>query len=311
MKLRPLALILSMPILFALGCATTKINRASTLEQNNGKYLIHVQNQILEIDPSKGGRINSLMLDGIDFLTDSNVNNFNWGSTFWFSPQSDWKWPPSAEIDSMPYSVKIHSGRIIMQSLQDPRTGLDVLKEFSGDPQRKSFLLKYTITNRRDKAQKVAPWEVTRVQTDGLAFFPYGKGERRGGLIPFTKEIDGISWFQYNKERLPVKGDRQLYSDGSEGWLAEINDGIILIKKFEDIPYEKNAPKEGEIEWYASPVVEGKSYVEIEHQGAYEEIYPGQSANWQVEWFLRKLPENIKAEVGNPALVEYVRNIVR
>lgn len=310
MKLKPLAFI-SMPVLFFIGCTAARPGGRAIPEQNKGKYIIRIQNQTLEIDPSKGGRINSLKLDDVDFLTDSNVNNFNWGSTFWFSPQSDWKWPPSAQIDSMPYTVRTEQGKIIMQSLQDPKTGLDVIKEFSGNPAKRSFLLKYTITNRTDKAQKVAPWEVTRVKTGGLAFFPYGKGERRGGLIPFTREIDGISWFQYSKDRLPLKGDRQLYSDGSEGWLAEINGNIILIKKFDDIPFEKNAPNEGEIEWYASPVAEGKSYVEIEHQGAYEELKPGQSSTWQVEWFLRKLPENIRAEAGNPGLLDYVRKIVR
>jgi len=294
-----------------IGCTASKMAKNTITEQGAGLYHIKIENQILEIDPSIGGRINSLKLDGTDFLTDSTVNNFNWGSTFWLSPQSNWNWPPSAEIDNKPYTVKIENGKVIMTSLKDPKTGLEVIKTFSGNNKTGSFQLKYTITNRSDKPQKVAPWEVTRVKTGGLAFFPFGEGNRRGGLIPFTKESYGISWFQYHKDQLPLKGDRQLYSDGSEGWLAEVNDGLILIKKFPDIPFEQNAPKEGEIEWYASPVAANKSYVEIEHQGAYEELQPGQSSNWKVEWFLRKLPPDIKPEAGNLALADYVRKIVR
>lgn len=293
------------------GCSTVKMTGNIPPEQKGHLYYIRIDNQILEIDPTKGGRINSLRLNGSDFLTDSTVNNLNWGSTLWFSPQSDWKWPPSPQIDSMMYSVQLENGEIVMQSLPDPKTGMDVRKAFSGNLRNKSYVLKYTITNRSAKPQKVAPWEVTRVKTGGLAFFPFGEGDRRGGLIPYTTETDGISWFQYKEDKLPVKGDRQLYSDGKEGWLAEVNDGTILIKKFPDVPFDKNAPKEGEIEWYASPVVPGKSYVEIEHQGAFEELLPGQSLTWKVEWFLRKLPADIDAEAGNAKLIEYVRKIVR
>ena len=86
---------------------------------------------------------------------------------------------------------------------------------------------------------------------------------------------------------------------------------MILIKKFPAIPFEKIAPKEGEVEWYASPVALGKSYVEIEHQGAYEQIQPGESTSWQVEWFLRILPSNIKSSAENAELVNYVRQVIK
>lgn len=302
---------ISIPMFLFLGCTSGRMANKISPVQKDGRFSIQLQDQVLEIDPSSGGRINSLKLDGENFFTDSTVNNFNWGSTFWFSPQSDWNWPPSAEIDNKPYSVKVENRELVMVSPKDPKTGLVVKKAFSANKKTGSYLLKYTITNQSDQSQKVAPWEVTRVHTNGLAFFPFGEGERRGGLIPFTSEKEGISWFQYQADQVPLKGDRQLYSDGAEGWLAEVNGDVIMIKKFPDIPFEKNAPKEGEVEWYASPVVTGKSYVEIEHQGAYEEIQPGASSTWQVEWFLRKLPADIKPEAGNSKLVSYVRQIVR
>jgi len=293
------------------GCDTmNKINKPLP-KLEHGLYNIRLNEQIMEVDPYSGGRIKSLKLDGKDFLTDSTVNNFNWGSTFWLSPQNDWSWPPSAEIDNKAYTAKVNNDQLIMISPKDPKTGIVVKKIFSANKITDSYKLQYILSNLSDRSQKVAPWEVTRVHINGLAFFPFGKGERRGGLIPYTTEKDGISWYQYRAHQVPAKGDRQLYSDGAEGWLAEVNGDMILIKKFRDIPFEKNAPNEGEIEWYASPVVQGKSYVEIEHQGAYEELKPGESVNWQVEWFLRKLPSNIKQEEGNSILVNYVRTIVK
>ncbi len=300
---------LVMPAFLLLSCSTERVT-SRLIAEDRRLYKIQLGNQALGIDPAIGGRINSLTLDGKDFLTDSAVNDFNWGSTFWFSPQSDWKWPPSAEIDNKPYQVKIDKSTVILQSPADPKTGLEVTKKISAKGKSQSFRIQYTIHNPSKKTQKVAPWEVTRVQTNGIALFPIGKGERRGGLVPFTIERDGISWFAYHTDQLPLKGDRQLYSDGSEGWLAELNDGMVLIKKFKDTPMEKTAPNEGEIEWYASPVVPGKSYVEIEHQGPYETLQPGGSMLWEVEWILRKLPEGLKAEPGNPEIGECNVNCV-
>ena len=290
-------------------CQTTS-NRVM-VEKIGDLYRIQLQNQTLEVNPAIGGRITSLKLDGKDFLTGKDVNDFNWGSSFWISPQSDWNWPPSAEIDNKPYSAKVEAGELIMVSQKDSATGLVVTKKISGDRISNSYSLKYIITNSSDSVRKAAPWEVTRVHTNGIAFFPMGNGERRGGLLPLLTEKDGVCWFTYKESMLPTKGDRQIYTDGAEGWLAEVNEHMILVKKFPNISLEKNAPKEGEVELYASPVAPGKSYVEIEHQGAYEELPPGASSTWEVTWYLRKLPTGIKAGAGSPSLTSYARKLVK
>lgn len=280
--------------------------------ENAGKFSISIGNQVMEIDPFLGGRITSLKIDGKDFLTDSTINNFNWGSTFWFSPQSDWNWPPSSEIDNKPYAVSLKENTITMVSRKDRKTGLVVIKEISGDSGNEAFVLKFIITNQSDKNQKVAPWEVTRVKSGGLSFFPVGKDKARGGLLSSTSVKNDIFYYQYQKEKLPVKGDRQIYADGAEGWLAQVNDDVILIKKFPDVPLEQTAPKEGEVELFASEVTAtNPGYVEIEHQGPYLELKPGESSAWETVWFLRKLPAQIKVETGNSALIDYVRKIVK
>lgn len=84
-----------------------------------------------------------------------------------------------------------------------------------------------------------------------------------------------------------------------------------MIKKFPDVPFNKIAPREGEIELFVSEVDEGKSYVEIENQGAYEQIAPGDSLTWKVKWYLRELPEGIKVKIGSPSLVKYVRKLIK
>lgn len=304
-------------VLNSLECSGQNFKDRAVPQFKNGLYIISVNNLALEIDPVTGGRITSLTIDGENFLTGKSVNSENWGSTFWPSPQSAWNWPPPPELDNQPYSVVTDSNVVKMVSRKDARSGLIFTKEISGNKKTGAFNLKYTITNGSGSAQFVAPWEVTRVHINGLAFFPSGEGEKHGGLLPLIMEKDGICWFLYQQDRLPVKGDRQLYTDGAEGWLAQVNNRVILVKKFPDIPLEKNAPDEkgrfeGEIELFASPVsTERGGYVEIEHQGAYEELLPGASSTWEVTWFLRKLPDDIEPAAGNAALIDYVRELIK
>jgi hypothetical protein len=252
-----------------------------------------------------------LKIDGMDFLTDSTINQFNWGSTFWLSPQSDWNWPPSAEIDNRAYTVQLVDHSVVMTSAPDPKTGLVVTKQITGNAQKAAFVIRYTLTNRSEKPQKVAPWEVTRVKPNGIAFFPVGNDQARGGLLTSTVVQDGIFWYRYQTEKLPQKGDRQIYADGSEGWLAQVNGGVLLVKKFPDIAPEATAPKEGEVELFASEVsATNPGYVEIEHQGAYQTVLPGASTVWETTWILRKLPAEVDQRPGSRSLVNFVRKLI-
>jgi len=291
--------------------AQSQISQAAP-QKKDRRYSIAMENQEMIIDPQKGGRIASLLMDGADFLTDSTANDFNWGSTFWFSPQHDWHWPPAAQIDNLPYQVTVENNAMVMTSAPDPKTGLVVTKTISSESSHEVFVVQYTITNHSAAPRKVAPWEVTRVRPKGLAFFPAGQGAARGGLLPSTRLEHNVYWYTYDTQKLPLKGDRQLYADGSEGWLAQINDRYILIKKFPDISPETTAPEEGEVELYASEVTPANpGYVEIEHQGAYTTLKPGASLTWTCTWIFRKLPAGLQPITGNKALVEYVRKLVR
>jgi hypothetical protein len=284
--------------------------RATPVLKGRG-YVITLGNQQMIVDPARGGRIVSLLLNGEDFLTDSTVNDFNWGSTFWLSPQRDWHWPPSAEIDNKPYKASVENNALVMVSAPDRKTGLVVTKTIFGEPGKQAFVLQYTITNRSAASQKIAPWEVTRVKPDGMAFFPAGQGAARGGLLPLTTLQHGVFWFAYDKQKLPLKGDRQLYADGAEGWLAQVNGKQILVKQFPNILPGVTAPEEGEVELYASEVSPASpGYVEIEHQGAYVTLPPGASVTWTCTWFFRNLPAHIQPAQGNAALAAWVRKLI-
>lgn len=274
-----------------------------------GRYFeIKVRNSVMQIDPSSGGRVRSLMYDGINFLTDSTVHSDYYGSILWLSPEKEWLM--SDEIDNKPYFINLTGDSLVLTSERD-KLGIVVQKTFSRNTNKGCFNIKYTITNFSSDIQKVAPWEVTRVHINGIAFFPMGNGNMRGGLLSSVTVKNHIAWFVYDTSKLPLKGDRQMYTDGAEGWLAEMNGRWLLVQQAPDISIENTAPNEGEVELYASPIKNGRGYVEIEHQGEFKILKPGESTSWEVKWYLREIPLSIKPEVGNEALVEFIRHMIK
>jgi hypothetical protein len=285
----------------------SKTDPAKPVDKGNGIYALQTGNLIFEVDAKSGGRVSAFKLNDKDFLSGKNVNPENWGSTFWSSPQSAWGWPPSDEIDKLEYSGGIVESSVVLTSKKDPKLGYVIQKQFTANTQDTSITIRYTITNNSDSTRSASHWEITRVAPGGLTFFPTGKGSKTGKLVPLIKDSIGITWFLYDSTLIPAE-NAKLMSDGAEGWMAQINNGIIHIKKWDDVALEKNAPGEGEFEIYANP---DKSYIEIEPQGPYTELAPGKSSSWEVKWFLKPLPEGIKAEVGNGKLVEWVRGLVK
>ena len=74
-------------------------------------------------------------------------------------------------------------------------------------------------------------------------------------------------------------------ADG-KGWLAYLNQekGLLLVKQFEDLDKSQPAPDEAEIQVYVN---RGKTYIELESQGAYTTLQPGEELSWTVSWYLQ------------------------
>jgi hypothetical protein len=118
--------------------------------------------------------------------------------------------------------------------------------------------------------------------------------------------INGIVWYQDEKEK-PDKHKLSI-ADGSEGWMAYAIDGKLFIKKFPDIKPDMFAPGEAEISFYISPEAD---YIEIEAQGKYEAIKPGEKSTWNIEWIGMDIPANIEVKKDNKELVKFVREIIK
>ncbi|MGE5499116.1 MAG: DUF4380 domain-containing protein [Syntrophothermus sp.] len=281
-----------------------KINGA-VCRNKDGFYSVTSGINSIVIDPQAGGRIVSFKNCEFEFLTDKTVNENNYGSTFWPSPQSFWNWPPPAVLDNKPYEAAASGKVVSLVSGTDPVTGLKFMKEFSaGD--NNSINIIYTIINASAKPVNTAPWEITRVRKGGLLFFPIGDDNMRGKQFEMADYhiISEILWYKDS----PVKPEKHKLNiaDGLEGWMAYAAGGKIFVKSFPDVKPEAQAPGEAEVLFYVSPEAD---YIEIEVQGTYKEIQPSESSSWHMKWTGADIPPGTGVVPGSTKLVEFVRNM--
>ena len=306
--------ILFFSLLLASACSENKKDTTTTVETiidsvkttiTTPSYKLQSGNLSLEVDPKTGARISSIKINGEEILYGKLDSSNNWGSTFWPSPQELWGWPPIPVLDNESYRDTAASQGFSLVSNIAAKPKISVLKNFVASPEDSSFIINYTITNQSDSAIKIAPWEITRVPAGGIFFYPKGKDKPKGDLKVFVKNINNITWYDYDSATIP-KGVPKLFADGEEGWLAYLsNERNLLVKKFENAPLENKAPDpENEIELYTDSE---KRYTEVEQQGAYKTLEPKNSYTWTVKWYARKVPASVNAAAGSKDLAAFVR----
>ena len=280
---------------------TVAFGVTTTLAQDNdGKYTLQNGDRTMVIDAAKGGKILSLKYGEREV-----ISQLRWpeafGSTFWTSPQKEWNWPPVPEYDKRPYKVEQKDGVLTLTSEVSERMKYRIRKAFAVDERDGAFVITYTIINESDEVRRVAPWEITRVQNEGgLIFFEAPvEGITPAGLMDF-KDAFGAAWYQTDE----TNGNRKVNADG-KGWLAYYNNGLLLVKQFDDLDASQPAPDEAEIQVYVN---RGKAHIELESQGAYTTLQPKETVSWTVRWYLQ--PSDLSAEPSEK-LLKQVKKILK
>jgi hypothetical protein len=83
----------------------------------------------------------------------------------------------------------------------------------------------------------------------------------------------------------PLPGQHKLFDGCSRGWLAHLRHGLVFVKVFNRERPVNFAPGESEVQIYATA-----EYQELEQQGAYRLLAPGERYQWTVHWLLRPAP---------------------
>ncbi|MGL1936366.1 MAG: DUF4380 domain-containing protein [Fibrobacterales bacterium] len=271
---------------------------------SGSKYTTESGGMGIEIDVSNGGRVTSFTRNDTDILVFDEPSQ---GAIFWLSPQKDWPntWPPSPEIDNKPYQVELlgDDSELVLTSEVDNLTGMTVEKKYVVNETKQRVEITYSILNTSAITQKVAPWANSRCEEGGITFFP--TGEASDVSAPYFSDlpldtIKDISWMHHT-----VQFELKAFEDGKEGWLAHTNKGFLYIQTFPDIPVDSFAPGETEVELFVSD-----SFIEVEYQGAYVSLEPGDRLDWITHWYLIELEATIDVAVGSDALVALVREIL-
>lgn len=284
---------------------STPTSRTSWLREAGDRWVLQGDGFRAEVDPTVGGRITGFFAGDVNLLTGPEVNPTNFGSTFWTSPQSDWHWPPPPEVDHMPYIVVEGEDDLVCCGPPCAKLGLLVTKRFRIVEANQSLLVQYEICNQSAEPIKVAPWEITRVP-GGLTVFAQGQellDKPAPVPEPEVTHAAGATWLVYSRSAIAT--DQKLFAHSHEGWLAHFWNGFALIKEFELVNAQKQAPGEAMIELFTSGL---HDYVEIEQQGAYTKVAPRKSVCWPVTWKVRKVPTNLELQVGSANVLAWIRS---
>ena len=285
--------------------AATALSAQTVQQLDDEKYAVSVGDISLTVDAAHGGKILSFKLGEQEVLAQNPAaapqpapaegqpprrrffNPNSYGSTFWTSPQKEWNWPPVPEYDSLPYAAEIKDGPIQVVNVAVPalflegqvsKYGYKVCKMITVDPSDLAFVITYSIVNESGETRKVAPWEITRVPNGGfLEFDATPEGVTPADLMKVTFD-DGMATLEVDV----ANENRKINVDG-KGWLNFRDNGLVLTQRFPDIAPEEAAPGEAEIQVYIDA---RKSFVEIEAQGPYTELAPGEKLDWTVRWYL-------------------------
>jgi Domain of unknown function (DUF4380) len=275
---------------------------ALTPVERDGRYVLEFEDVSFEVDPKLGARVTRYAIAGQNLLTGPEVDATNWGSTFWPSPQARWNWPPVPELDTEAYEGGIRGDAIELTSRTAERVKVQVTKRFRASAAERAIVLEYTLSNRDTTEVSWAGWEISRVAPNGITFFPTGDKAVNTQLA--VTNMDAISWYRHDPSAVPM-GGLKFSGDGRGGWLAHVAGDALWVKTFDDVPVEQQAPApEAEIEIYAAA-----GYVEIEPQGPYTALAPGESLTWSVRWRAQRVPPDVMLEPGNAALVELAESL--
>jgi len=241
------------------------------------KYELSVGDLTMVVDAAHGGKVLSFKHKDAEVISQSRWPE-SFGSTFWTSPQKEWNWPPVPEYDKNAYVVELDDAKLTLTSEVSEKMKFRIRKEFAVSHADNSFVVTYSIINEDDKERTVAPWEITRVPNDGLIFFDAKMEDiTPAGLMPFQPNF-GIVWYSADA----TQENRKINADG-KGWLAHFANGLLMVKQFQDLDKSQPAPGESEIQVYVN---RGKSFIELESQGAYQKLQPGEKLTWSVKWLL-------------------------
>jgi hypothetical protein len=182
--------------------------------------------------------------------------------------------------------------------------------------------MEFTFTNIWAQPQDVAAWQVTRAPRAGLLVWATGQPFRDPDRLQKQREDPGC-WFLHRDVHEPFEGlavgpthcclrvaqvprRSKLFAD-ARGWLAHVHDATLFVRTFPDLTLAQIAPRQGEVELFFDPE---RDYIELENQGPYVTLQPGQSLTYAIEWRMRALDAAVPDDRLTDALLAEIQALL-
>ena len=196
------------------------------------------------------------------------------------------------------YTTELEGSTLVLKGAEG-----GVTKRFRLDTARRSVEVTYTLVNSTAATLHASVAEVHRVSSGtGLTFFP-GTAKLLPGSTLKLNVWQPIVWFSHEQAREPKSVEATV--EGLEGWVASVNDGMVLIKVVTDAAHPVVS-----IASAYDAVTKQRPWVEVGAKSSVD-VLPHASATCNVRLFLRKLPPNLATKPGNQELVGFVRGIIQ
>jgi hypothetical protein len=196
------------------------------------------------------------------------------------------------------YTTELEGSTLVLKGAEGGMT-----KRFRLDTARRSVEITYTLVNSTSAPLHASVAAVHRVASGaGLTFFP-GTPRLLPGSTLKLNVWQPIVWFAHEQAREPKAVEATVES--LEGWVATVNDGLILIKVVTDAAHPVVS-----IASAYDTATKLRPWVEVGAKSSVD-VLPRASATCNVRLFVRKLPPNLAAKPGNQELVGFVRGVIQ
>ncbi|MDN5213241.1 DUF4380 domain-containing protein [Fulvivirgaceae bacterium BMA12] len=245
----------------------------------------------LQINPELGARIVSLTYRGQEVLVQQSEDTLAFGSTLWPASKERLGWPIHPDIDRVPYMVETAGDTLVFRSTSVSPLGWRFHKKIWVEYDKPIIHARYDIENITDTIRSVAAWEVNRHPKGAkvichvdTTMMPY----KRLDYLNATISEDG--YFYCSIPKSYAKRSQKVSFDGKSRWIAYVNDDWLIVRAGTmPLSVADFSPRGGELELY---IDDDTDYVEIEIQGPYTRLAPGQKASLQTKWQLAPMPKN-------------------
>ena len=103
-----------------------------------------------------------------------------------------------------------------------------------------------------------------------------------------------------------VTATSKLFTD-ARGWLAHAHHSTLFLRIFPDLTLDQAAPRQAEVEMYFDV---NRDYIELENQGPYVTLAPGQSLTYPVEWRFRTIGADVPTDRISPQLLAEIDDLL-